>query len=407
MGIAVAGCWLAWNIVVHAVSDYYVFARPDIALAFDSEHAAALRQVAEQKLSDIADEEQRRELAELAERALINEPLNPAPLRVLALVTEEEGDDPRAESLMKLAAGRALRDEKAQIWLADYHLLAGDFHQAMEHIDALLRVWPNLGETLFPVLAELTGEAESAEAVVSTLRSVPPWRQSFLAVLPKVFADPAALSEFYGQMSDGHSSLTAHELRPYLETLIDQGEASLAYAAWQASLPPKSRAEQPGDLYNGAFDQEPSDSPFDWTLGRVKGAQADLTLDEKGGNSLRVQFYNARVPFRHVSQVLVLSPGSYQLSGEVKAENLQNPRGLQWKIYCAVDGKDHLGETERTLGTAPWTHFEMHFNVPSRDDCGAQLLRLELAARIPAEQQISGEIWFDDLRIDPVTDTTR
>jgi hypothetical protein len=58
-----------------------------------------------------------------------------------------------------------------------------------------------------------------------------------------------------------------------------------------------------------------------------------------------------------------------------------------------------LGETQRISGTMAWTEFSTSFAVTAKDGCKGQVLRLELPARVPAEQEISGEIWFDDLEI--------
>lgn len=50
-------------------------------------------------------------------------------------------------------------------------------------------------------------------------------------------------------------------------------------------------------------------------------------------------------------------------------------------------------------GTADWREFSIAFQVPE-DNCGGQNLRLAVQARIAAEQQIVGEAWFDDFRIE-------
>jgi hypothetical protein len=120
-----------------------------------------------------------------------------------------------------------------------------------------------------------------------------------------------------------------------------------------------------------------------------------------GGTShaLRVQFHNTRVPFRHVSQLLLLKAGAYQLSGGARAVDFKNARGLQWTVTCAGGTKALLGESERIAGTTSWRRFEVAFTVPEAGECEAQVLRLVLPARIPAEQHASGTVWYDDLRI--------
>ena len=71
---------------------------------------------------------------------------------------------------------------------------------------------------------------------------------------------------------------------------------------------------------------------------------------------------------------------------------------MTWQVACAAGDKTILGETPRVSGTLPWTDFEIEFEVP-QSNCRAQWLRLRLAARTALEQQIGGEVFYDDIRI--------
>src|SRR5688572_7064220 len=106
--LAAAGAlWLGWQIISVAVSDYHALARPEIALAWDPEHAEALRQLAEQRLSLLADQSEQQQLTALVRRAIVGEPLKAAPLRIAGLIAEEAEDIHRAETLMRMAAARS------------------------------------------------------------------------------------------------------------------------------------------------------------------------------------------------------------------------------------------------------------------------------------------------------------
>lgn len=397
---AVGVFWLAWQIITIAVADFYALSRPELALAWDPDHAEALMEVAEQQLPFVVDKAQQQAIANLAGRAMIGDPLSAVPLRVFALIAEANGDDHRADSLMRMAAARSLRDVRSQIWLADYQLLNGNYSEAFERIDALLRVWPELGDTLFPVLTGLAIQPESSDVVISALQENPPWRRNFFAMMPKSLAEPSKLSAVYSSLMKGSTPPTTEEVRPYLQVLIEHGEAPLAYAVWQESLPPERRSL--ASVTNGEFDHAISNSGFDWRLESIRGAQAKVVSVGNGGQALKVEFYNTRVPFRHVSQVLLLAPGTYRLLGRSKANHLQNERGLQWTVSCARGSNESLGETERMSGTFPWIEFAAQFEVPDRNDCQTQVLQLQLAARIPVEQKIVGDIWFDGLQVERV-----
>ena len=94
----------------------------------------------------------------------------------------------------------------------------------------------------------------------------------------------------------------------------------------------------------------------------------------------------------------MLPPGAYQLTSMVKANDLQNERGLIWRITCAEIDRQVLGEGPPITGTFDWREFLTGFEVP-QSDCRAQWLTLVLASRVALEEHISGEVWLDDLSI--------
>jgi hypothetical protein len=77
---------------------------------------------------------------------------------------------------------------------------------------------------------------------------------------------------------------------------------------------------------------------------------------------------------------------------------LAGPRGLWWNILCAGKPPQSTAHTELAIGTAPWTNFSINFTVPS-SGCRAQILQLELPARIPSERLLEGQVWYQQLRI--------
>ena len=98
---------------------------------------------------------------------------------------------------------------------------------------------------------------------------------------------------------------------------------------------------------------------------------------------------------------MLLQPGRYRLSGRMKADKLRTERGLWWTISCTSGKKGELGHTDLVSGTVAWTEFRADFAVPSQD-CNAQEIRLELPARIASEHEIEGQIWYENLRIEPI-----
>ena len=135
-----------------------------------------------------------------------------------------------------------------------------------------------------------------------------------------------------------------------------------------------------------------------WEISRIAGADIYFAAERGNNRALRVQFHDRRVAFRNVSQWLFLPPGDYRLKGRVKLVDLQAAQGLSWTLVCAGD-TTLMGKSERLVGNSDWRSFTLEFAI-REEQCGAQQLRLILDARIAAEQQISGEAWFDDFVIE-------
>jgi hypothetical protein len=79
--------------------------------------------------------------------------------------------------------------------------------------------------------------------------------------------------------------------------------------------------------------------------------------------------------------------------------DIVSERGLVWRISCAGQPTNVLGESPAVSGTDPvWTDFEFSFAVPETG-CPAQMVTLGLNARSASEQFVSGSVWYDDLQI--------
>jgi hypothetical protein len=207
-----------------------------------------------------------------------------------------------------------------------------------------------------------------------------------------------SLHPLYAGLQETATPPNVEELRVYLNRLVALEDFAGARDEAVALLPAGSVAED-GGVSNGEFDTPLDNLPFGWEIENVRGATTAVVTDGNENKVLRVQFHNTHVPFRHVSELLMLSPGVYRLSGRVRTIALNNERGLEWAVRCAGGEQTILGATPRVNGSINWSPFEAVFVVPSEQACSAQLLRLELPARVPSEQEISGEAWYDGLSV--------
>lgn len=384
--------WIAWRVVTLGIADHLARRDPLAALSWRPRHPEAALAAARELAGPAGD---RARAEELARESLRSYPLLGGGYRILAeLASEPE----RAGSLYRVAAARAPRDIRSLAWLSDRALVAGDYRGAMELIDQILRVEPELFGRLFPALTRIAGVPAARHALAAVLREAPPWRVQFLVRMARHTPDLAAVGSVVELLREGSIGLAEPELNAWLERLIAERQWSAAYFTWVHQLPAEYR-NRIGNVYDGGFERIPTNRGFDWRFERVAGARMDLAAIEGmgGRQALRVAFEPRRVPFRHVRQLMALPPGKYRLQGRARPQALETERGLVWTVACA-EGWTELAGSEPFSGTRPWREFAVDFEVPA-PGCGAQWLTLRIPARIPAEQRIAGTAWFDDMQV--------
>jgi hypothetical protein len=276
-----------------------------------------------------------------------------------------------------------------------------DHAKTVFYADTFLRKRPQLIKHVVPMLARLaeSGDKDAAAALSDVLASDPPWRHAFFARLPQGVADARTPLNLLLGVKATDKPPTTQELETYLRFLIGKKLYELAYYTWLQFLPAEELGKI-GYIANSSFESTPSGLPFDWVIAQGTGATIDIAAlpGEPVGHGLLLELGPGRADFRGVSQLLLLTPGSYRLEGKFKGET-RGARGLQWSVRCAGSGKAALGEGPMFVGVEPkWSDFDFAFTVPDAD-CRAQELRLVLAARSASEQLVSGAVWYDELRI--------
>lgn len=344
--------------------------------------------------------------AELARAAIHAAPLDGRPYRFLAEALLAQRRPADASGLFEVAAARGPRDLPSQTWLANQALAHGDFPAALARIDIILRVQPQLGPKIYPVMAALALRAQEQPAVASVLAKQPPWRPTFMQNLLRSAPDSAAIFGLVELLRHAPPGLSNDELGWWLDRLIAEHQWSTAYLTWAASLDPTER-DHIGNVFNGSFELEPSQQGFGWRFGRPPGARIsrEQVTGATGSLALRIAFEDRRVPFRDVRELLALSPGDYRFTGRSRLDQLRTERGLVWSLSCAEDNRP-IAETQPFAGNHAWRDFEQQVTVPAAN-CAAQWLTLLLPARIPAEQRIGGTAWFDGLEMERVSPDQR
>ena len=340
-----------------------------------------------------------------AESALIHEPLDARALGILGQVASAGNDNMDAEKFMRAAARLSLHDSVALYWLMFKSTEAGDFRSAIYYADILLRTSPELIVHVMPVLGRIAGDKESVDMLEKILASDPPWRERFFQALPGFVADARTPLDLLLALRTSSVPPTSAEFGRYIDVLVYRKYYDLAYYTWLQFLPTRE-LRNAGLLFNGNFETPLSGLPFDWQIISGSGVTIDIVPrpDKNGGHALLVDFQYGRVDYHSVTQLTVLTPGTYEFKGEYKGQ-LIGPRGLKWRVVCAGQTDGKIGESSTVIGKVQnWTNISFSFTIPATD-CRAQYVRLDLDARMASEQLVSGSMLFDELQISRVANS--
>jgi tetratricopeptide (TPR) repeat protein len=391
IGLAVV---LAWRVLSLGMADHLAVDKPGAALFWRSGHPEALLRMAEKCVS----RKQWPEAREYALKALKANKLDGRALRVLGQVAEHQGDEKRAAELFNKAVALSPRDLPSHVWLLEYSLRNRQAKPAAEHLDALLRVAPELANVLLPQAAALAVNPAAQDAVLGQLALNPPWRRHLLMALAASGYSADQIVPVYVKLN-AQSKLEPGDYLPLIDRLNKEGRYPQAYLTW-ANLIPEKQRKYLGNVFDGGFELplEEQVGAYGWLMQPVDGAQAQLysTSGTLGENSFYLEFEGRRTPYAHLSQMLALPPGQWRLSFRAKADRLDSVRGLVWRIICQADGST-LAETEPMRGRFDWREFTQTFEIA--EACAGQRLILMIPARIPAETLVNGALWLDDVKI--------
>jgi tetratricopeptide (TPR) repeat protein len=387
--LAFVGLLLALGVSIlrHSLGDLWGEANPALSIAIDPTQASARVAVSERLMADskITD------AMVGAREALRHNPLLPEALNLLARSSEQEGDFDRATQLMSLATRVNLRDWRSQAGLLAQDLRGARVNSALNRIDVLLRVNPQL---IAPALTPILTHEPYRLEYVKLLRTNPRWRDVWFVDLLRRSDDLSALTYLFAELQADEPGPTESELQVLLARLIDAGMFDEAHDIWVRSLP-SDRREEADLLYNKEFRYPLTNVPFDWAIPPVSNAMVRLGT-ENDMSTISVDFFGGRIKFEHVSHLLNLAPGPYRFHGRERSQNLQNERGLQWRIGCVGDDSETLGTTDLVRGDTPWRTFAVDFTVPT-GKCPYQMLVLELPARTALETEVVGQVSYADL----------
>jgi tetratricopeptide (TPR) repeat protein len=191
----------------------------------------------------------------------------------------------------------------------------------------------------------------------------------------------------------------------YADFLIRRGHPDSAASAWTQQMGARADDyEKSNYLFNGDFESDPTQSPFDWNVARTEGVEVarDCTTALSGKCSLRISFAGTQnLGFAAVSQLAFVRPGSYRLRAFIRTEALTTDQGIRFRISDAeVPARldDIFGQF---TGSSPWSSIDHDLVVALK----TRLLRIEVIRQpsLKFDNKIGGVAWIDDVELEPNT----
>jgi len=332
---------------------------------------------------------------------LADNPAEVAALLVLAQERERRGDIAGATRAYESAVRIAPIDRDTLVMSSGFFLRQKRGADALLQLDRLVE---NHGEfdKVFPVFAQQLAAREPGMQAIAARN--PAWLGAFIVDGCRRGSDPLLLAPLL-QRRAAAGKAQGPEVDCVTARLRAAGKWDVAYQVWLNTLA-RERLAEVGNVFNGSFEYEPSNTGFDWRI--AAGSERDLghavafaTADSGSGKrALRVTYTGRRQSAPAIEEYLAVPPGRYVLSGSVRLDQFTSVRGLQWTLRCAGNeggAGRALASTERFVGGNEWRAFDTPVSIPA--DCAGQVLQLEPVGLGEGTTYVAGSAWFDDLRL--------
>ena len=189
----------------------------------------------------------------------------------------------------------------------------------------------------------------------------------------------------------------------YVALLAKDGQWGVAMQSWSnytAHL--DGSYDRTNWVYNGSFEMQPVDCPFDWRL--APRDEVDVTRDTeqayKGNASLRLRYTGTpKKSDAQASQMVLLMPGKWEIKAAMKTQGLTGDQGVVIRIVDAEDPSRLDVATNTFQRTQEWTSVSKVFEVSE----STHLVRVEVLrpSTLDIGIQLTGSVWIDAVQLAP------
>jgi hypothetical protein len=331
---------------------------------------------------------------QFANLAINRDPTTVAAFTALALAAEAQGNREQATYLFGVAHTLSRRDRVTETWLLRDALRAGQYEQAVRHLDILIRVSTRGEEQLIPLLVAATGDPRIVPPLRQQLARAPIWKMAFMRYLVSVSAaaPPESMVALSRGLLDPADADEGRVLRLMIQRLADLHRYDLAWTMYREAKPGAALPNGPWqDSDFGAHDYP----PFDWWLADQPefSAMRGNRPDGRPGQAL-ILLAGGGQRGAIARRILRLNPGSYAIeydAGDIPAEPIERP---QVSMSCG-DPEAAFFTSRPEIGGEASRHLQGRFIVPS--NCAWQSIWISVAAAGDDDQ--SSPPWIANLSI--------
>jgi hypothetical protein len=285
--------------------------------------------------------------------------------------------------------------------VADFHFRIGENQEALPITARILALIPDYDSVIFSEYIRTVDRAEDVLrfGLPEDRRAAKSWLQFLIQA---------------GRLGDaqrtwdwvvGHGYADDALAGEYVEFLIRQGHPDWAASAWAQHIGTLADDyDKSTYLFNGDFESDLAQSPFDWTVARSEGVEVtrDFTTARSGKCSLRIRFAGTRnLGFAAASQLAFVRPGTYRFHAFIRTEALTTDQGIRFRISDA-EVPARLDELfGQFTGSSPWSSVDHNLVVTLK----TRLLRIEVIRQpsMKFDNKVAGTAWIDDLKLEPIT----
>lgn len=315
----------------------------------------------------------------LAKRALQQDPTAVGAVATLGVNADDRGDKAAARRYFTYAQKLSRRDLRTQLWMIEDAVQRQDIPGALHQYDITLRVFPNLGEMFYPVLASANSDPQIRRELTKVLAGKPLWSESFLNFAAGNSPDPKSTAALFLDLLRAGVSVSQNARTGPVNALIAARELDAAWSYYAALHPGVDRRRSRDPRFAAGLE---TPSQLDW-----------IPINDGSGLTTSIQggIFDFAAPASvggpMLQQLQLLPPGRYRLNGH-SIMIAQAAGALPYWLLRCEDGRE-LGRVEVPNSSVANGRFDGTFSVPA--GCPVQTLVL-IARSSDAVSGLSGQL---------------